>query len=199
MIKTHKFTNDWKVVSDEAHNAHMNLYSGYAEKVNEIHNKLKNAPKDKANKNYSEYRGLKKELSLNLNGVILHELFFRNTGGEHNAPLDQFNALVNKDFGGYENWLKDLIATANSARGWAIAAYEQRTKCLQNILLDRHDEGLVSGMFPIVVLDVYEHAFVRDFGDDQNAYVQAAAKKLCFETIEKRVKSLEGHHGQKSN
>jgi len=186
------FVYNTSLVSEKAFQAHKKLYAGYANKVNEILAKLSSNPDyDNANKNYSYYRGLKAELSYNLSSVLLHELFFRNLCRENEKPGECFDRLAKDCFGGLEEWQDDFIACGKSSRGWCIASYEQKTCSLQNILLDTHDCGLIINMYPLIVLDCYEHSFMMDYPANQDLYIENAVKHLCWKVVERRTKALE--------
>jgi len=193
MIKPIKFEYSTKIVSKKAFEDHIKLYHGYVEKANEILQELDKNPKtDKAHKNYSHFRGLKKDLNYNLNGVIHHELFFGNLGGKGKEIGQNFVKLAQKCFGSFENWKKDFCATAKSARGWAIACYEQRTGKLQNIMLDAHDEGMVTSSYPLIAIDMYEHTYALDYGTDTTSYIYNFFDDICWETVKKRMVALDG-------
>ena len=176
MINFHYNTT---LFSKDAFNEHLKLYRGYCNKTNEILRYLDATIQRKdADKKYSYYRGLKKDLSYNLNGVILHELFFKNICKDKHEPLEWFP-------------MDDFIATAKSTRGWAICCYEQYTKSIQNILLDTHDYGLVANMYPLLVIDCYEHAYFQDYGSNVEKYINNFMNVICWDTVKRRAQVLE--------
>ncbi|MCL2835246.1 MAG: Fe-Mn family superoxide dismutase [Defluviitaleaceae bacterium] len=157
-IREIPFAHNTGLVSEKAYDEHLKLYKGYIGKSNEIAEELdKNAERDKANKTYSFYRGLKKGEGYAMDGVILHELYFRNIGGSETKPGARFTALAERNFGRMERWADDFIACAKSARGWCVACFEQRTGTLRNILQDAHDEGIITSSYPLLILDMYEY------------------------------------------
>lgn len=184
------YTNDITVISKKQFDVHKKLYSGYVSKVNEICNILKKEREKIGNATYSEYRGLKKGQSYALDGVILHELYFKNIGGGNCEAEKSLLEAIKKCFGGYEQWVQDFKACALSARGWAILAYEQRTKSLINMLLDTHDEGIVMGTFPVLVLDMYEHAYFIDYTNDKEEYFKKFMENINWDAVNKRFENI---------
>jgi len=179
------------VVTRKQYDDHMNLYKGYISKTNEISHVLATEPEyDTANATAGHYRGWKKSEPYAINGVILHELYFQNLGHEESPPGIKMQHLMDKFFGGLANWKKDFAACATSARGWCMLAYEQRTGTCRNILLDAHDDGNIATAFPIVVLDMYEHAYFIDYGTDKTAYINRFISHIPWNVVERRAKAV---------
>lgn len=175
-------------ISDKAFNEHLTLYKGYVDKSNQIFENLHgDAKRGDANKTYSLYRGLKKGESFAMDGVILHELYFRNIGKEGQSPGPKFRELIQESYGSYERWAEDFVACAKSARGWCVAAFEQRTRRLCNILMDAHDEGLIVSAYPLLVIDMYEHAYFTDYGTDGARYAGEFMKHVDWAAVEERA------------
>lgn len=191
-IEKVNFTFDTGVVSEKQYDEHLKLYSGYVSKVNEITDKLKDGKglRSDANKTYSEYRGLKKGETFALDGVILHEEYFRNIKKEESSPGPVFLKLAEDFFGGFERWAEDFVACAKATRGWCVAAYEQRTKTFRNLLLDAHDDGNVCMAFPVVIIDMYEHAYFLDYGTDSAAYIKKFMEGINWNVIERRAAAV---------
>ncbi|MCL2839155.1 MAG: Fe-Mn family superoxide dismutase [Defluviitaleaceae bacterium] len=190
-IKGVKFTHDTKVVSRKQFDDHMILYNGYVSKTNETTKVLKTNPEySSANATGGHYRGWKKTETYAINGVILHELYFQNLVST-NVPMGKKTQhLIEKYFGSVDNWKKDFIACATSARGWCTLVYEQRTATCRNILLDSHEDGNIVTAFPIIVLDMYEHAYFLDYGTDKATYINTFIKNIPWDVIEKRAKAV---------
>ena len=176
------------VVTRKQFDDHINLYHGYVDKTNEITHKLATQPEyESANATAGHYRGWKRGETYAINGVILHELYFQNLGSESRPAGPKMLELMNRFFGGYEQWKEDFVACGKSARGWCILAYEQRTKTCRNILLDNHHDGQIATAFPIIVLDMYEHAYFLDYGTDKGAYINRFIAQIPWDAIEKRA------------
>jgi Fe-Mn family superoxide dismutase len=185
------FQHNTPVVSQKQFNAHTTLYKGYITSINQTDKTLKTQPEyDTANASGGHYRGWKKTETYSLNGVILHELYFQNLGNSPSTPGPKTTKLLNKYFQNYNNWKECFTACAKSARGWCILSYEQRTPSCRNILLDLHDEGHIANAFPIIILDMYEHAYFLDYATDKASYINRFIDNLPWEIIEKRVDKL---------
>ena len=127
--------------------------------------------------------------SFALDGVILHELYFENMTNAGKIGAATERTLV-KFFGSVEAWEKDFRACAASARGWCVTVYEQRSGTVRNILQDTHNTGVVVGAYPLIVLDVYEHAYFFDYKTDKAAYIDAFLKAVDWACVEKRAACL---------
>ncbi len=188
-IKAKDFVYDTPVVSERQYNQHLILYKGYVNKTNEITRDLENKELDKgANAIYSEYRGLKVAETFAIDGVILHELYFNNMGNKKTAQGPLTTAMMENGFGGYENFKKDFIACCTSARGWCLLVYDARTKSFRNILLDAHNKGQISMAYPIIVMDMYEHAYFIDYGTNKAEYIEKFIEFINWDVVEKRLK-----------
>lgn len=186
-----QYNSTINAVSKKQYDVHLALYEGYINKINEIWNELMTAPdREKANATYSKYRGLKKGETYALDGVILHELYFDNLGGRNNNPSASALQLINSFFGSYDNWKQDFIACGKAARGWAVLAYDQRSKSLINILSDAHDEGIVWNAYPLIVMDVYEHAYFIDYENKKADYIDKFLSNINWDIVNKRAMNL---------
>ncbi|MFA5829203.1 MAG: Fe-Mn family superoxide dismutase [Candidatus Gracilibacteria bacterium] len=174
---------------------HDKLYVGYVNKRNEIEEKLKTADRTLANATYSEYGELKREESFATNGVYLHEYYFNVLGGEAAQTNAQASApelfkAIEAEFGSFENWLTDFKAAGMVARGWVVLAYDYNDGRLHNYLCDAHNHGGIWGAMPVIVLDVYEHAYFIDYGSDRKTYIEDYMKNLNFEAANHLFKSI---------
>ncbi len=191
MLTPKPFAYDTTTVSQKQFNEHVKLYEGYVSKINQIDAELEKNPNEKeANATYSKYRCLKKGKSYALNGVILHEAYFQNLGNKKTAPLVRSAEIINQSFDSYENWEKDFIACCKAARGWCIFVYEQRTNSFCNILLDSHDDGMVCLAYPLLVMDMYEHAYFLDYGINKDEYIRNFLDAVDWRVVEKRAEKL---------
>ena len=179
------------VVSRKQFDDHMKLYDGYVTSTNKITETLATNPEySSANATVGHYRGWKKGETYAINGVILHELYFQNLGDEAGPIGQKCQSVMDKYFGGTDKWKEDFVACATSARGWCILAYEQRTGTCRNILLDSHDDGQIATAYPLIVLDMYEHAYFIDYGTDKAAYINRFINNIPWDIIERRASTL---------
>lgn len=182
-------TDDITVVNQEQFEAHMRLYEGYVTNINKIDEELirGNAQRDQANTTFSYYRELKRGETFALNGVILHELYFENIGGTETEPDQTTRAKLERDFGSFEQWKDDFIATAKASRGWAVLSFDQRSGRLRNISLDAHDLGNIAYSAPILVLDMYEHAYFLQYADKKVDYINNFMNNINWTVVSGRM------------
>ena len=165
------------------------LYAGYVVKKKEIGEKLKEYF-DKgefadANQSYSFLRGLKEGETFATNGVYLHEWYFEvlsGNGDPREAP-ELSRALAEK-WGSMDKAIAYMSACGMAARGWAVLGWDIKEARLKQYNCDSHNQGGVWGTIPIIVLDVYEHAYFLDFGADRKAYIEAFWKAFDWKTAE---------------
>lgn len=187
-----EYSNDVTVINEEQFNVHMRLYEGYIKKMNEIDALLKgDSGFNDANSTYSKYRGIKRGETFALNGVILHEYYFENIGSTDNMPDDNIKDYIGKDFGGFDNWRKHFIATAKASRGWAVLCYDYRSKSLRNCSLDAHDVGMFVLAVPLLVLDMYEHAYFLQYADNKVEYINNFMKNIDWSVVKDRMLCLQ--------
>jgi len=169
---------------------HDKLYAGYVNKRNEIEALLKQADRSKAAATFSDFRSLKAEETFNANGMILHEIFFEGISGQGGKPSGKLLAKIEQDFGSYEAWETDFRACGMSARGWAVLAFDPSDCKLHNYIGDAHNQGGVWGATPLLTLDVYEHAYMIDYGSDRKSYIEAFMKLINWNYAASRAEKL---------
>lgn len=160
---------------------HDKLYVGYVNKKNEIEEKLKSVDRALGNNvTFSDFRALKLEETFAANGVYLHEDYFSVLGGEGQSSGDSgmLGEALSAEFGSVDAWIADFKACGMSARGWAVLAYDTNDGRLHNYIGDMHNQGGVWGAIPVIVLDVYEHAYFIDYGSDRKTYLEDFMKNL---------------------
>lgn len=200
MIKKLNFTytRDITVINKEQFDVHIRLYEGYVNNINKIDAVLFDFDavkkfgmtgqelSDQANTTFSIYRELKRGETYALNGVILHELYFENIGA-NKEPDEQVLDIFKRDFGSYEEWQEDFVATAKASRGWAVLAFDQRSERYRNISLDSHDLGNIAYSAPVLILDMYEHAYFLQYADNKAEYIQKFMKNIDWAEVGRRV------------
>ena len=106
--KTFSSIRELNGISARTMEEHYELYKGYINKVNEIQKKLDTADRAAANQVYSEYRGLRTDLSFAIGGVKNHETYFALLGGKGGQPGGRVMELIKRDYPGYDQWLADF-------------------------------------------------------------------------------------------
>jgi Fe-Mn family superoxide dismutase len=178
---------EMKGISKKTVEEHLKLYQGYVNKYNEIQEQLTGLTDDgysKANQVFSTIRELKVELSFAWGGIINHEIYFSHLGGKGGSPTGELMKQIEKDFGSFDEYKKDLRATGISARGWVWTAWSYKEKRLFNYLGDAQNSYPVWYAYPILALDTYEHAYFIDYGVNRGSYIDAFFENLDWKKIE---------------
>ena len=168
---------------------HFTLYQGYVTNTNKILDSLAQMLKeDKATT--PEWAELKRRLGWEFNGMRLHEYYFENLGGK--APLKKEGKLGKKlaeEFGSYETWEKAFKAVGSMRGiGWAVLYQDLTNGRLINFWINEHDVGHPAGCTPLLILDVFEHAFMIDYGLKRADYIAAFFKNINWAMVEGRLK-----------
>jgi Fe-Mn family superoxide dismutase len=177
---------EMKGISKRTVEEHLKLYTGYVSKYNEINENLSKLTDDdytKANQSYSLMRELKVELTFAYGGIVNHELYFGHLGGSGGAPTGDLLKQIEKDFGSFEQYKKDMKATGIAARGWVWTAWNYAEKRLFNYLGDAQNTFPVWGATPIVAMDTYEHAYFIDFGAARAGYIDAFFENMNWDVV----------------
>jgi Fe-Mn family superoxide dismutase len=158
---------------------HFALYQGYVANTNKLADILSQMHKE-GKTGTPEYAELKRRFGWEFNGMRLHEYYFDNLGGKD--PLDKNSALyqaLERQFGSYQNWENDFKATGTMRGiGWTILYRDNTNGVLYNQWINEHDMGHLAGCSPILVLDVFEHAFMIDYGLKRADYINAFMRNI---------------------
>jgi Fe-Mn family superoxide dismutase len=137
-----------------------------------------------------EFAELKRRLGWEFNGMRLHEYYFENLGGK--GGLGKGSKLfkkISEDFGIYETWEKEFKAVGTMRGiGWTVLYQDSATGRLINFWINEHDAGHPAGCTPILILDVFEHAFMIDYGLKRADYIEAFFKNIDWKAAEGRLK-----------
>ncbi len=164
-----------KGLSDQLLKNHFALYQGYITNTNKLADTL-NAMLKEGKAGTPEYSELKRRFGWEWNGMRLHEYYFGNMtkGGK---PIDKDTNLYKKiveDFGSYEDWEKDFRGVGSMRGiGWTMLYYDKMEGRLFNTWINEHDVGHLCGASPLLVMDVFEHAFMLDYGVKKAGYIDA--------------------------
>ncbi|MBM4446045.1 MAG: superoxide dismutase [Chloroflexi bacterium] len=168
---------------------HFTLYQGYVTNTNKLMDMLASMLKE-GKVGTPEYAELKRRMGWEFNGMRLHEYYFENLGGK--AAIDKSGKLVKKlaeNFGSYEDWEKDFKGTGTMRGiGWVILYEDNVSGKLFNQWINEHDVGHPAGCVPILVMDVFEHAFITDYGLKRADYIEAFFKNINWSVAESRLK-----------
>lgn len=170
---------------------HFALYEGYVKNVNALLELL--AAKEPGTPEYAE---LKRRFGWEWNGMRLHELYFGNMKGGQELGMknedlgvgEKMRERIADSFGSFEKWRKDFVGTGTMRGiGWVILAKDPQTGMLFNTWINEHDGGHLSGATPLLVMDVFEHAFLLDYGLKRADYIEAFFKAIDWSVVEKRA------------
>ncbi|MBS4032449.1 MAG: superoxide dismutase [Clostridiales bacterium] len=186
-LRTNKMDGLSQRQLDEHHGV---LYKGYVNKVNEIRSMMQSVDYGKANQSFSDLRAMKIEETFALNGVKLHEAYFENMGGTGGQADGAALTMIERDFGSYNTWETDFKATGMAVRGWVVLAYDKEDGTLHNFGSDSHNLGPIWNAVPILVMDVYEHAYMIDYGVKRPPYIDAFMKNIDWQVVNNRLTNL---------
>jgi len=168
---------------------HFTLYQGYVTNTNKLLELLAQMAKD-GKIGTPEYAELKRRMGFEWDGMRLHEHYFENLGGKGDlAQSSRFRDKVAVGFGSYEAWEADFRGTgAMRGIGWAILYQDGASGALINQWINEHQNNHLAGCTPILVMDVFEHAFLLDYGLKRADYIEAFFRNISREAVEARLK-----------
>lgn len=190
VVSAGQFNLQTELLSSKTKKSHQELLEGYVKQLNEISSKLDGVDKSSANLNSSSFRSLKIDETYNHNAAFLHGLYFENISDLNSTiTMDSLSYMrLARDFGSFDAWQEDFVACCLSARnGWAITYFDMHLKRYINTVIDLHSQNVMTGMFPVIVMDCWEHSYYRDYLKDRKTYVFGMMKELDWSVIETRI------------
>lgn len=167
---------------------HFTLYQGYVTNTNKVLDTLAEMLKS-GNAGTPDFAELKRRLGWEFNGMRLHEYYFENLGGT--APVDKGGKLAGKiseSFGTLETWEKDFRATgAMRGIGWVALYQDTMSSRLMNFWINEHDVAHPAGCVPLLIMDVFEHAFMLDYGLKKAEYIGSFFQNIDWAAVEQRL------------
>lgn len=190
--------SDLKGISNKTLEIHFKLYEGYVTNTNLLNEKIAELIKD-GNLDPTKtaaFSELKRRFGFEYNGMVLHEYYFDNLikDGTGDPSKDSaFYKAAEKSFGSYETWKADFINVGKMRGvGWAICYQDPLTGALSNHWINLHETGNVAGYKPILVMDVWEHAFILDYTPaERPKYIEAFFSNVNWETVNSRITTTE--------
>lgn len=168
---------------------HFTLYQGYVTNTNKVADALAQMLKD-GKTAAPEFAELKRRFGWEFNGMRLHELYFENLKGGN--ALDKSGGLakkLEKDFGGVDAWEKDFRATgAMRGIGWVALYHDAAGDRLYNCWINEHDVAHLAGCTPVLIMDVFEHAYMTDYQLKRADYIEAFFANVNWKAAESRLK-----------
>jgi Fe-Mn family superoxide dismutase len=180
-------------ISDAQVAEHLKLYAGYVKQVNVLNEQLaERLAAGKASGKDPEFAELTRRLGFEYNGMILHEYYFSNlrraadpSPPKHGVVTQALNAA----FGSVDQWQADFQAMGDMRGiGWVILFQDPATDRMTNHWVTLHQDGVPAGFKPLLVMDVWEHAFMRDYqATEKSKYVEAFFRNIDWTVVERRI------------
>ncbi len=184
-------------ISDQTLEMHFQLYEGYVTNTNTLTERIAAILADgKVDKEeMPEYSELTRRLGFEYNGMVLHEYYFGNMkkdGGAEAPHRSDFRSAVERSFPKYEIWKADFVSVGRMRGvGWAICSLDPATGLVSNHWIELHESGNVAGFIPLLVMDVWEHAYLLDYKpSDRPKYIEAFLSNVDWDTVERRLQAV---------
>jgi len=164
-----------------------NNYSGAVKALNLVRSRLAQAVND-ANTPPYIYNGLKREQLIRTGSVVLHELYFANLGGDGKASA-QLRTKLSAAFGSFDSWENEFRKIGQGlagGSGWVVLGYNEKLKLLENYWLADHATAPIDTT-PILVMDMYEHAYQMDYGAAAAKYIDAFFVNIQWDAVSTRL------------
>ena len=180
-------------ISDEQLREHLALYAGYVRQVNLLNEELTELrARGRASGRDLEFAELTRRLGFEYNGMILHEYYFSNlrAGGQPRpGATSAVTQALGESFGSVEDWRKDFQAIGGMRGvGWVLLCEDPMTRRLTNHWVSLHQDGVPAGFKPLIVMDVWEHAFMRDYrATERGRYLDAFFRNVDWHMVERRL------------
>lgn len=183
-------------ISDETLRVHFGLYEGYVKAANELREQLADFMKRGKvdHEQMPAYSELTRRLGFEFNGMVLHEYYFGNLrrgGDDQPADGSAFNRAVERTFGSYERWKADFCSVGMMRGvGWAICNVDPARGLVSNHWVSLHEHGNVAGFLPILVMDVWEHAYLLDYQPtERKQYIDSFFSNIGWNVVEERIQA----------
>ena len=189
-----------KGISDKTLDVHFKLYEGYVKETNNLNERISEFISDGKvdQEELPAYSELTRRLGFEYNGMVLHEYYFDNlkSGGGPGDPASssKFVKSAESVFGNYDVWKADFVGIGKMRGvGWAICYQNPSNGRLSNHWITLHETGNVAGFTPILVMDVWEHAYLLDYKPaDRPKYIEAFFSNIDWSVVEKRLAKTSG-------
>lgn len=179
-----------KGISDKTLDIHFKLYAGYVANTNTLNQKVIELT-EQGKSGSPEYAELKRRYGFEYNGMRLHEYYFGNltTGTSELKETSEIGKAIIATYGSIDVWKNDFFKVgAMRGVGWAVLFQDPFTKTLSNHWITLHEEGNIAGFQPLLVMDVWEHAFLLDYVPaDRPKYIEAFYSNIDWAKVEARL------------
>ncbi|HXI12287.1 MAG TPA: superoxide dismutase [Thermoanaerobaculia bacterium] len=181
-------------ISDETLEMHFKLYEGYVKATNDLSERIGEILADGKvdQEEMPAYSELTRRLGFEYNGMVLHEYYFENMkrqGGGDPDRTSSFYKASEQSFGSYEIWKTDFTGIGKMRGvGWAVCYRNPETNAISNHWISLHETGNIAGFRPVLVMDVWEHAYLLDYKPaDRPKYIEAFFSNIDWDVLSKRI------------
>lgn len=181
-------------ISDRTMEMHFKLYEGYVTNTNTLTEKIAAILADGQvdQEEMPAYSELTRRMGFEYNGMVLHEYYFENMkrqGGGEAARGSRFREAVERSFPSYAIWKTDFAGIGKMRGvGWAIAYLNPKNGTISNHWITLHETGNIAGFVPLLVMDVWEHAYLLDYKPaERPKYIEAFLSNVDWDAVEKRI------------
>jgi Fe-Mn family superoxide dismutase len=189
-------------IADETLKMHLSLYEGYVKETNNLAEKISEVLSDGRvdQDELPAYSELKLRLGFEYNGMKVHEYYFSNLtrgGGGDPARTSPFIQATTASVGSYERWKVDFVGVGKMRGvGWAICDHDPSSGRLSNHWVTLHETGHIAGFAPVLVMDVWEHAFLPDYSPSERPkYIEALFSNIDWNAVESRLRGRGSSRG----
>lgn len=180
-------------ISEKQLSEHWALYKGYVAQSNTLREDL-DTLRAEGKGSTALYADRRRRFAFEYAGMVMHEYYFANMkAGEDSSSAAQFKACVEARFGSFDNWQADFKATgATRGIGWAVVLYDPLTGDVNNHFIAEHAEGIITGYVPLLLMDVWEHAYLFDVGaTERGKYIETFMNNINWPEVERRFKEAQ--------
>ncbi len=186
------FTFDVDGISKKTLEEHYKLYEGYVKHTNLLNKKVAELT-GQGKTATPEFHEARRRFGFEYNGMVLHEYYFAalKFGQKTLAEQTKLYQRITDSFGSYQAWEDDFKAMGKiRGNGWVILYQDSARGLLQNYWIGDHHIGHPVNLTPILVMDVWEHAYVMDFlPSGRKDYIEAFFKNIDWKLVESRLKA----------
>jgi Fe-Mn family superoxide dismutase len=184
-------------ISDQTLEMHFKLYEGYVKGTNDLTARIAEILSDGKvdQEEMPSYSELTRRLGFEYNGMVLHEYYFGNMkrdGGGAPSRGSEFQSAVERSFPSFDIWKTDFSSVGKMRGvGWAITFLDPTSGIVSNHWIELHQSGTVAGFIPLVVMDVWEHAYLLDYKPaDKAKYIEAFLANVDWDAVERRMANV---------
>ena len=186
--------SDLNGISNETLAMHFKLYEGYVTNTNVLNQRIADLIGDGQldPTQAAAFSELKRRFGFEYNGMVLHEYYFDNMQKQGTGDPFSNSAFVGAaeaSFGSYETWKADFVNTGKMRGvGWAAVYQDPSNGAISNHWINLHETGNVAGYKPILIMDVWAHAFIKDYAPvDRPKYIEAFFSNINWTTVNARL------------